>query len=184
LVTKIGGQPNWLEEPQWPLAHGKPMHFVGQVKINDIFETEDDPKMAYLFLAEGVCNIDVVDFDSGESAVIIQPGGSYDGETLRQKTGPVLHDEMNPGEALPMESEYVPTYESGIEDEDDEGSWMANKLGGLPYFFYDEEVPDNMKLLLQILPYPREFDKYNWCATLYVFVNEECDKGELLWCIE
>jgi uncharacterized protein YwqG len=180
FVTKIGGQPNWLEEPQWPVLNDEPMQFMGQVKINDIFESEDNPKMAYLFLADGVINPDADDFGNGESAVIIQPGGSYDGETINQKTGPLLQDKMS-GRA--MDSEYLPKYESGIEDEDDEDSWLENKLGGFAFFDSDTEAPEGMKLLLQILPYGA-FDKYNWCATLYVFVNEEYDEGELLWIIE
>ena len=30
LVTKFGGQPVWLEEPQWPISrsYGEPMQFI------------------------------------------------------------------------------------------------------------------------------------------------------------
>jgi hypothetical protein len=35
-VTKFGGQPVWLEAPQWPIgrANGKPMEFIGQVALD------------------------------------------------------------------------------------------------------------------------------------------------------
>ena len=40
LVTKFGGQPVWLEAPQWPVSRttGEPMRFIGQVALGpDIF---------------------------------------------------------------------------------------------------------------------------------------------------
>jgi hypothetical protein len=35
-VTKLGGQPTWLEQPQWPLSRSRnrPMPFIGQFRLD------------------------------------------------------------------------------------------------------------------------------------------------------
>lgn len=42
-------QPKWLQSPEWPIASGKPMVFVGQL---DISELSHDSAQAYLFFDE------------------------------------------------------------------------------------------------------------------------------------
>jgi hypothetical protein len=42
-------QPKWLQSPEWPIASGKPMVFVGQI---DISELSHDSAQAYLFFDE------------------------------------------------------------------------------------------------------------------------------------
>ncbi|MEV4703371.1 hypothetical protein [Actinoplanes sp. NPDC049316] len=36
-VTKLGGRPDWLTGPEWPLsaALGEPMTFIGQFRVDD-----------------------------------------------------------------------------------------------------------------------------------------------------
>ena len=69
-VLKLGGQPVWLAEPQWPLSleYGEPMTFIGQFPVADglayLFMTRADDYAPYAAEPEG-----------GENAVIIQPGG-------------------------------------------------------------------------------------------------------------
>ena len=71
-VTKVGGQPVWLEDPQWPLSldTGEPMHFLGQFAL-------DGGRLAYLFMSgEGDEYVDDTwEPDGGENALVIQPGG-------------------------------------------------------------------------------------------------------------
>jgi hypothetical protein len=45
-VAKVGGQPSWLAEPQWPLSRdlGTPMWFIGQFAV--------EGGLAYVFLSE------------------------------------------------------------------------------------------------------------------------------------
>jgi hypothetical protein len=44
-VTKVGGQPVWREQPQWPLSReaGRPMEFLGQFAL-------EGGRLAYLFM--------------------------------------------------------------------------------------------------------------------------------------
>ncbi|MGW1543101.1 hypothetical protein ACWCPM_23160 [Streptomyces sp. NPDC002309] len=71
-VTKVGGQPVWLAEPQWPLSRttGEPMEFVGQFAL-------EGGRLAYLFITgdergyiEGT-----YEPEAGENALVIQPDG-------------------------------------------------------------------------------------------------------------
>lgn len=78
--TKFGGQPDWLETPTWPISRttGEPMQFIAQITINPEQFPNAKGKIAYLFMADTVPNKPVPAFwesDSGDNAVIIQPGG-------------------------------------------------------------------------------------------------------------
>lgn len=53
-VTKLGGQPVWLDTPQWPLSRalGTPMRFIGQFALaSDIFGAYE-AQLAYLFMTD------------------------------------------------------------------------------------------------------------------------------------
>ena len=78
-VTKFGGQPVWIDEPQWPISKelGKPMQFICQIKIDPALFGECPAQMAYLFMtddSDAVGMYDTWDPDGGENAVILQPG--------------------------------------------------------------------------------------------------------------
>ena len=47
-VTKFGGQPVWIDTPQWPLSRqtGKPMQFIGQVALEDDLGFATSARMA------------------------------------------------------------------------------------------------------------------------------------------
>jgi len=49
--TKFGGQPDWINEIQWPIGKtsGKPMKFVCQIDLTEIGLTNVQPKLAYFF---------------------------------------------------------------------------------------------------------------------------------------
>ncbi|MCX5344924.1 hypothetical protein [Streptomyces atratus] len=86
-VTKIGGQPVWLEQPAWPLSRssGEPMQFLGQFALSG-------GRLAYLFMAdseEGFVD-GTWEPDAGENALLVQPGGRVpDFVTVRrQAQGP------------------------------------------------------------------------------------------------
>jgi hypothetical protein len=89
-VIKIGGQPVWLEEPQWPLSDttGEPMQFLGQF-------TREGARLAYLFMGdedgEGVVGGTCLP-EGGENVVVIQPGGRLpDFVTVRARAeGPAV----------------------------------------------------------------------------------------------
>ncbi len=104
LVTKFGGQPVWLEAPEWPIsrAAGIPMRFIGQISLDDLHPGRGyEGRMAYLFMtdAEPVDGeIGLVsgqyDPEAGENAVILQPGGDRPVETQAIVEGPTLLRDM------------------------------------------------------------------------------------------
>jgi hypothetical protein len=76
LVTKFGGQPVWVERPQWPLSRStnQPMQFICQIKLEPEIFGEIAAKMAYLFMTSDDLSNETWQHDGGENAVILQPG--------------------------------------------------------------------------------------------------------------
>lgn len=95
-VTKFGGQPVWLEEPQWPVSrmYNSPMQFICQIALEPLLFGNLPTRMAYLFLTDwdyaGVFPT-TFDPDGGENAVILQPGGVWSGPCLSVPEGPSLY---------------------------------------------------------------------------------------------
>jgi uncharacterized protein (TIGR02996 family) len=109
-VTKWGGQPVWLAEPAWPLTpDGRPMRFICQIRVPDFFGTPMAGKMVYVFVLtqdfdpgynfDG--NIEPLDPEGRENAVVIQPGGDSPAPTFvlpvgasgKRKRGPTTRVE-------------------------------------------------------------------------------------------
>lgn len=77
LVTKFGGQPVWLGEPQWPLsrATGHPMRFICQIALDPDLFGAIPGRMAYVFMTDEERHVKGTwEPEGGENAVIIQPG--------------------------------------------------------------------------------------------------------------
>ena len=85
-VTKFGGQPNWLEEPEWPHSRSTnhPMRFICQISLAELsLEEPYDNGMIYLFMMDSEFAVggklfgayDQFEPEGGENAVIFQPGG-------------------------------------------------------------------------------------------------------------
>ncbi|MFK3979515.1 hypothetical protein ACI2K4_03940 [Micromonospora sp. NPDC050397] len=100
-VTKFGGQPTWLGQPQWPLstAWGTPMRFVCQIVLEPELVGDGPGRLAYVFVTHGEHGHDADDFDpdvvlpdGGENAVIVQPG-RFTGPTAPLTSGPTLYHE-------------------------------------------------------------------------------------------
>jgi hypothetical protein len=92
-TTKFGGQPVWLDGPEWPLSRetGNPMRFIGQIALSTEIFGEMSAKMAYLFMTDEEEHIDGTWLpDGGENALILQPQGVFDGEVQPLKQGPIL----------------------------------------------------------------------------------------------
>ena len=141
LVSKFGGQPVWLEVPQWPIspATGAQMQFIGQIAIDRSIFPDASGQMAYIFMteAEGVATFSA---DSGENAVIIQPGVA--GVPVCTKShGPTV-SELAILDGLPLsgsrEVEFTVQlsfdYDGAIIDSNTPGliSQDGSKLGGFP----------------------------------------------------
>lgn len=107
-VTKFGGQPTWLTGPQWPISRGwnTPMRFVCQIALGPDLAGAGQGRLAYVFVTHGDHGRDIEDFDpdaifadGGENAVLIQPGGDFDGPTNPSSSGPTLyHDDGSAAE--------------------------------------------------------------------------------------
>lgn len=77
-VTKFGGQPVWLTDPQWPLSRseGEPMQFICQIALDPQIFGETPGRIAYLFMTDDEMVTNTSDPDGGENAIIIQPGST------------------------------------------------------------------------------------------------------------
>ena len=172
-VTKFGGQPNWIESPEWPISqeYNCPMQFVCQIQIPEELFPGCGGKMAYLFLTSddvaGAGMAETWNPWSGENAVIIQPGGENTPKVESLATGPTVQSSIGSPRtdvAVEYAVELVVSEEPSLEIEDDfymmeeaeideiYGLWSCNKIGGVPsvrqanYDFLE----DNWVLLLQI----------------------------------
>jgi hypothetical protein len=95
-VTKFGGQPVWIAEPQWPLSkmYGTPMQFICQIAVPAEIVSDGAFRMAYLFMtADEEHGFLAYTFEpaGGENALIIQPGDFWEGPSLPLREGPTLY---------------------------------------------------------------------------------------------
>lgn len=171
-VTKFGGQPVWLGEPTWPVepTTGRPMEFVAQVRLEpELFATTAET-LAYLFVADAVY-AETYDPYSGQSAVLLQPGGLSPVPTVCRAEGPTLHhlvgeqgnDDL-PRPTDPARCEFavltVPGTDPAVVTKGRRQRWSADpwlayvemtkgalgspkghKVGGKPYFFRGWPAP-------------------------------------------
>jgi hypothetical protein len=172
LVTKIGGQPVWLAEPQWPLSRetGEPMEFLGQFAL-------EGGRLAYLFMSGSDDFVDgTYEPDGGENALLIQPGGRVpDFVTVRaQAEGPAAGADHLPTEGKP-----------GAEEEADEGEgWQF--LGGPgvePNWLQGDEWPgEDWQFVVQLtddgLPF---YVNFGDAGIGYAFVSADGREGRFLW---
>lgn len=178
-VTKIGGQPVWLEEPQWPFSRdtGRPFQFLGQFTL-------DGGRLAYLFMGDDEVSMEP---EGGENVVVIQPGGRLPDVVIvrAQATGPAacvdhlprlaegdssvflggpgvvpdwIHEERCPGEGWAL----VVQLTTELED------WLP--LDGLSEAGVTEEVE----------PCYYAWGRSGWGAG-WVFVSPDGREGRFLW---
>ncbi|MGW3496436.1 hypothetical protein [Streptomyces sp. NPDC001020] len=167
-VTKLGGQPVWLEEPQWPLSRrtGEPLQFLGQFAL-------ESGALGYLFMA-GDDTDGTFDPEGGENALLVQPGGRVPGfvSVRAQAEGPTAG-----ADHLPR-----PAGEGGTDP--DGHAWQF--LGGPgvePRWLQGEETPgDGWRLLVQLdsgrLPFHVNFGD---SGVGYAFTSPDAKEGRFLW---
>ncbi|KRV46585.1 hypothetical protein AQ490_11950 [Wenjunlia vitaminophila] len=161
-VTKLGGQPVWLAEPQWPLSRtsGEPMEFIGQFAL-------DGGRLAYLFMTgpdqhpAGSWNA-----ESGENALLIQPGGRVPGFlTVRaQAEGPSAG------------ADHLPHVSTG------RGVAVLGGPGVEPDWIQGEEYPgDDWQLVVQLTDNLPFYVNFGDCGYGYAFVSPDGRDGRFLW---
>jgi hypothetical protein len=193
-VTKFGGQPTWLTEPAWPVSEAweRPMRFVCQVAL-------DGGRLAYVFLTHAdhddpdFFDPDVCFPDGGENAVIVQPGGHYEGPVSTSATGPTLYLEDGSPAELTVDLEardepgFLPQdrYVALSEEERDRyfDAVSGTKLGGAPAFFQGDDWPEDgpWDLLLQLDPDDLPcYLNLGAAPVLFAFVSPDGRRGRLL----
>ncbi|CDI03570.1 conserved hypothetical protein [Candidatus Competibacter denitrificans Run_A_D11] len=205
-ATKFGGQPNWVIEPQWPLSRltGNPMCFIAQIELVAPHFSDGEGQMAYLFMTdeEDICVDGTWDAESGENAVIIQPG-VYAGSTAPIEIGPSLYQMVEKPNQDYLERDMVEyavklhlQKEPDFQSEEIRSEWAleeydqyqqaleGNKIGGAPLFLQSDEFPEgsDWKLLLQLdsgkVPF---YVNFGDAGIGYAFVNPKGTVGKFLW---
>ncbi len=194
-VTKFGGQPVWLTEPEWPVSKetGEPMRFICQVTLYGEIFGDVEGKMAYIFMTDGDDYVDGTwEPEGGENAVIVQPSGD-NVATEPLATGPSLYQmkEIEGEELLqPVPCEFSVELEPGddpergFEDDSDGVADGESKIGGTPIFLQGEEYPEGgvWRLLLQLdsasVPF---YVNFGDAGVGYAFISEDGRRGKFLW---
>lgn len=182
FITKFGGQPDWMESPQWPVSlawDNRPLKFIGQIRLNDFYELPN-LSLAYIFMTQpedrndSFFDPDIIYPDEGENAIIIQPNGKIR-ECIHVenfRTGPTV-DGKNIWIPQTTEILETPTTEFKQIDED--------KFCGIPAFIQNNEVESNSQLLLQLhtnwLPF---YINAGGAPTMFAFINNTNDEGFIL----
>ena len=194
-ITKFGGQPVWIEKPEWAvsLSTGKPLTFICQIALDEEIFGQTESRMAYIFMNDDDEVDETWETDGGENAVIIQPSGNnpksvsiQNGESLSiwKEIKGEMQRKPFPCEFAVEKSEVVPDAEPD-EDEDD----FENKVGGIPRFLQGEEYPDNennekdsWKLLLQLDSVSVPFEiNFGDAGIGYAFISNDGKTGKFLW---
>lgn len=191
-VTKFGGQPVWIEKPEWPTSQttGKPMMFICQISLDEEIFGQIEGKMAYIFMTDEDEHIDgTSEPDGGENAVVVQPNGDNP-SSISIQNGPSLAiwKEIE-GEQFrkPFACEFSVQQSEIISDsEPDEEMNFENKVGGIPQFLQGEEFPDenkdHWKLLLQLDSASVPFEiNFGDAGVGYAFISKDGKTGKFLW---
>lgn len=150
--AKFGGQPDWVDEPAWPLGPGdRPMVFYGQLPVPGregtayIFINQDEQVLSADPLADG-------------NAVVVQPGADPHRPTAARWKGPQLFEFVHDYKRFRVRASMRPycrwvVMEAGADPAHwswppiPEGHYVvtehgdSNKLGGTPLFLQGEEWP-------------------------------------------
>jgi uncharacterized protein YwqG len=204
-ITKFGGQPVWLTEPQWPLSAttGMPMRFICQIALSADLFGATDARMAYIFMTDGEDYVDGTwEPDAGENAVILQPGvtsqhvkSCTEGPTLYRMVKKFLKERLVPEPcefavraSTSEDPPYVPESERATWSEEKWKQYAdaldGNKIGGIPIFMQSDEFPGpgSWTLLLQLdstrVPF---FVNFGDAGIAYAFLSEDGRSGKFLW---
>lgn len=152
-VTKFGGQPVWIGEPQWPLSQqwGDPMQFICQIRLDPELFGPLEAQMAYVFMTDHPDGGITWEPDGGENAVILQPG-TWTGPSLPLREGPSLwklfypdlfdsletqlasdltrdYDPKNMSRTMKLPCEYAVELHPGTDSEEQMRSWITERDG-------------------------------------------------------
>lgn len=182
LNSKFGGQPNWINTPQWPIGPNEeePMIFLGQITLDDAIFPNCGNVTAYIFFEGDFEPL----YDENITIVLQTPETTYVDEEneyltfIDEAEGPMLSEVLVKGEDevayniykviySEVEHEAVVTpqenYQS-IEFDSEKGyhflkpELAGNKVGGQPLYISGMSTPpevftsENWLQLLQLAP--------------------------------
>lgn len=194
-VTKFGGQPVWIDGPEWPHSRetGAPMQFIAQIALIPQVFGDLPVQMAYLFMTDGEDTDGTWEPDSGENALILQPGGDNPA-TRPLENGPTLYRRYDENykplaELKPVEYhvELKLVEDQGKEPpdaKDDEAGAITNQIGGEPNWLQGEEYPDESgwRLVLQLDSGDVPFDvNFGDVGVGYALIAADGRRGKFLW---
>jgi uncharacterized protein YwqG len=192
IVTKFGGQPTWLNKPQWPISKytQKPMQFICQIVLDKKLFPNTFGTVAYIFMADEDEGLSLTwEYEAGDNAVIIQKGDIPSFVKISENN-----------EDHTLEKEYMVTYtdhddfpfvseadvcELSVDERNNYCSSLKyTKIGGEPAFLQGDEFPEgkDWKLLCQF-----EELKMPFCINLggggiaYAFINKDGTEGRFMW---
>jgi len=204
-VTKFGGQPVWVTEPQWPLSAetGEPMRFICQIALVPEIFGSTPARMAFIFMTDGKDYVDGTwEPDGGENAVILQPGNPSmpveplsKGPTVYRMVKKMLKNQLVPEPcefgiqaSLSEDPAFVPEAERARWPQEKQEQYAmalgGNRIGGTPIFMQRDEFPGpgSWKLLLQLdstrVPF---FVNFGDAGIAYAFISEDGTVGKFLW---
>lgn len=194
-VTKFGGQPVWHTAPAWPLSQstGHPMRFLAQIVLDPVLFGAVYGRMAYLFMTDEDEFVDRTwEPDSGENAVVIQPGQPSSSTTQPLLTGPTLIKMVHRPDQRHLTAVACEFSVELMLGEDPEPALVhdpdvlsGNKIGGTPGWLQGPEFPagdEAWRLLLHLdstrVPFSVNFGA---AGIAYAFIASDGTSGKLLW---
>lgn len=203
IVTKFGGQPDWLTVPQWPISEGWdcPMMFVAQIVLDERLFQVDQKRVAYLFVThkespkDTFFEPDIIDPDGGENAIIIQPDGEVFTLTKEIINGPTLFDKSGemfqgyPSVKLESDPDFINSDDFDLLPENDKDQYFdavdGDKIGGTPIFFQGDDWPEGgdekWQLLLQLNSNFLPFDlNLGGSPTMFALVSKDLKEGKIV----
>lgn len=171
-VLKLGGQPVWLEKPQWPtsLEYDEPMTFIGQFPVPH--------GLAYLFMTRAADYAPyTAEPEGGENAVIVQPDGRL---PLLRRT---MRDDPAPQRVVEQAEGPTAAPDHRLIQVAPEGEGELQFVEGEPEWLQGDETPgDGYRLVAQLaaelLPFEVNFGDG---GVGYVFLSPDGREGRFLW---
>ncbi|GHE14955.1 DUF1963 domain-containing protein [Streptomyces alanosinicus] len=167
-LSRLGGEPAWLDTPQWPLSsrHGEPMTFLAQ------FVVPGENVTTYLFMdLRGTRSWRP---DAGQNALVLQPSGRIPPfiTVVPLDAGPVLRDAA--GHTVCHEARLTP-FPLGADS--------TQHLGGHPNWLQGDEAPHGWTFLLQLdASQLRDAAvEFGDAGIGYAFVSPDRREGRFLW---
>jgi len=197
-VTKFGGQPVWIAEPEWPLSRstGEQMRFICQIALPEHL-CHGTQRMAYLFMtdpADGFVD-GTFEPDGGENAVILQPAPFDRVVSARPRAiGPSLraaHEEQLGFIASlsgARRQRILRDVELGVTEVEVDPAApdpnLKSRLFGEPLWLQNDETPAGgpWDLIVQIDSANREFDvNFGDAGVGYAFIRRDGKAARFRW---